>query len=95
MQVSDLLALTTEPIAQRTYMHIKVLSHWLAGRGVIGHAARSAVLLRGVAAVIKGGRLALTHLGRHLPGSAQVKHQIKALDRLLGNGHLSRERDGI
>jgi hypothetical protein len=76
-------------------MHVKILSQWLAGRGVIGHAARTAVLLRGVTAVLKGGRLALTHLGRHLPGSAQVKHQIKALDRLLGNRHLSRERDGI
>jgi hypothetical protein len=24
-----------------------------------------------------------------------VKHQIKAVDRLLGNRHLQRERDGI
>lgn len=76
-------------------MHVKVLSQWLAGRGLISHASRTAVLLRAVSAVIAGGRLSLTHLGRSLPGNARVKHQIKAVDRLLGNRHLSRERDGI
>jgi hypothetical protein len=76
-------------------MHMKVLSQWLVSNGVIGHAARMATLLRAVAAVLKGGRLSLTHLGRNLPGDARVKHQIKAVDRLLGNLHLSAERDGI
>jgi hypothetical protein len=76
-------------------MHVKILSQWLAGRGLIGHASRTAILLRAVAAVVAGGRLSLTHLGRHLPGDARVKHQIKAVDRLLGNRHLSHERDGI
>ena len=76
-------------------MHVKILSQWLAGRGLIGHAARTAVVLRAVLAVVGGGRLSLTHLGRNLPGNAHVKHQIKAVDRLLGNRHLSRERNGL
>jgi hypothetical protein len=44
---------------------------------------------------LTGGKLSLTHLGRSLSGPAQVKHQIKTVDRLLGNQHLQRERDGI
>jgi hypothetical protein len=42
-----------------------------------------------------GGKLALTHLGRSLNGAAKEKHQIKAVDRLLGNRHLHSERDAI
>lgn len=76
-------------------MHTKILSRWLDERQVIGHAARAAVLLRSVGAVLTGGKLSLTHLGRNLSGNALAKHQIKAMDRLLGNPHLSRERLGV
>ena len=75
-------------------MHLKVLSQWLAERLVVGHATRAAALLRVVGALLAGGKLSLTHLGRSLSGPAQVKHQIKAVDRLLANRHLQRERDG-
>jgi hypothetical protein len=53
------------------------------------------LLVRVVRALLAGGKLSLTHLGRSLSGPARVKHQIKAVDRLLGNRHLQRERDGI
>jgi hypothetical protein len=76
-------------------MHQKVLSQWLANRLVVGHAARAAALLRVVQALIAGGKLSLTHLGRSLGSKGHVKHQIKAVDRLLGNQHLQRERDDI
>ena len=76
-------------------MHLKVLSQWLADRLVIGHSTRTAALLCVVGALISGGKRSLTYLGRSLSGSAHVKHQIKAVDRLLGNRHLQRERDGI
>jgi hypothetical protein len=76
-------------------MHLKVLSQWLADRLVVGHASRKAALLRAVDALLSGGKLSLTHLGRSLAGGAHVKHQIKAIDRLLGNEHLGQERDGI
>jgi hypothetical protein len=76
-------------------MHTRVLSRWLGDRAVIGHATRAKALVRVVRALLTGGKLSLTHLGRSLSGPAHVKHQIKAVDRLLGNRHLQRERDGI
>ena len=36
--------------------------------------------------------LTLTDLGRNLPTQARTKHNIKRMDRLLGNRHLHRER---
>jgi len=56
---------------------------------------RTASLLRVVGALLTGGKLALTHLGRNLDSRAHVKHQIKAVDRLLGNPHLHQERVDI
>ena len=77
-------------------MHtMSLLEKWLQRNGVIGHQARAGALVRVVGALLSGGRLALTHLGRHRAGRAFVKHHIKAVDRLLGNRHLHRERDGV
>lgn len=77
-------------------MHaVQFLSQWLADEAVIAHTARAVALLRVVRALLTCGKLSLTHLGRSLAGAAQVKHQIKAVDRLLGNQQLQRERDGI
>jgi Transposase DDE domain len=56
---------------------------------------RTASLLRVVGALLTGGKLALTHLGRNIDSKAYVKHQIKAVDRLLGNPHLHQERVDI
>jgi hypothetical protein len=56
------------------------------------HAARLAVMLAAVTAAVRGRRLALSELGRALIGRAQVKHNIKRIDRLLGNRHLAGER---
>ena len=77
-------------------MHaMSLLDKWLQRNAVIGHQARVAALVRVVGALLSGGRLALTHLGRHRAGRAFVKYHIKAVDRLLGNRHLHRERDGV
>ena len=76
-------------------MHVRLLSRWLSDRKVIGHAARADALTRAVGALLKGGRLSLSGIGRSMPGSAYVKHHIKAVDRLLANRHLYRERNGI
>jgi len=72
-----------------------LLNSWLERNAVIGHRARHFALLRVVEALLSGGKLALTHLGRARPGNAFIKHHIKAVDRLLGNPHLHRERRGI
>ena len=77
-------------------MHaMSLLEKWLQGNAVIGHQARVAALVRVVGALLSGGKLALTHLGRHRAGRAFVKHHIKAVDRLLGNRHLHQEREGV
>lgn len=64
-------------------MHKRILSRWLNTREVIGHSARAAAVVRVVGALLTGGRLSLTHLGRNLSGNAREKHQIKMVDRLL------------
>jgi Transposase DDE domain len=56
------------------------------------HAVRLTVILAAVGAAVRGRRLTLTELGRSLPGTARVKHNIKRIDRLLGNRHLAAER---
>ena len=59
------------------------------------HAKRITSLLAAVEAVISGSRLALSDLGRALPGPVAVKHNIKRIDRLLGNGALHAETAGL
>ncbi|UNK27453.1 IS4 family transposase [Serratia plymuthica] len=49
------------------------------------HQYRQNALLDATVALIHGASLTLTSIGRHLPGSAQVKNKIKRVDRLLGN----------
>lgn len=56
------------------------------------HAARLKGILSAVAAAVRGRRLVLTELGRALVSAARVKHNIKRIDRLLGNRHLALER---
>jgi len=55
------------------------------------HRARQRALLRAVEALMNGGRLSLTSLGRSLSGDILTKHKIKCIDRLLGNRHLQAE----
>ena len=56
------------------------------------HAKRLAVLLTAVETVTRYHRLTLTALGRALHSAALVKHNIKRMDRLLGNVRLETER---
>ncbi len=77
-------------------MHVShFLSQWLLRHGLISHCKRALSLLKAVDSLLSGGKLSLTHLGRTRAGSALVKHQIKAVDRLLGNKHLHAEREGV
>lgn len=48
-------------------------------------ARRAACLGRLVYALMSGERLGVAQLGRHHPSKAAVKHNIKAVDRFLGN----------
>jgi hypothetical protein len=77
-------------------MHVvSLLTRWLTDCTAVAHAARIGALLKAVRALLAGGKLTLTHLGRLREGSARVKHHIKAIDRLLGNSKLHAERLGI
>ena len=63
-------------------MHaMRLLDKWLQCNATIGHQAGVGALVRVVGALLSGGRLALTHLGRHRAGRGFVKHHIKAEDR--------------
>jgi len=55
------------------------------------HAKRLTSLLVAVRAVVSGSRLTLSDMGRGLSGPVAVKHNIKRIDRLLGNSALHTE----
>lgn len=55
------------------------------------HSKRLASLLAAVEAVVSGSRLTLSDMGRGLHGTTTVKHNIKRIDRLLGNNALHTE----
>ena len=73
-------------------MHAVRLLHRKSGKclGSV-HARRLEAVWASVEALLKGQRLWLTALGRHVGGTSE-KHGIKRIDRLLGNGHLMLER---
>ena len=55
------------------------------------HAKRLTSLLAAVEAVVSGSRLTLSDMGRGLCGPVAVKHNIKRIDRMLGNSALHTE----
>lgn len=64
---------------------IEIIQKELADGFGFLHMRRQEALWRGVEALMRGGRLWLTALGRDMSGNALEKHRIKAVDRLLGN----------
>jgi hypothetical protein len=64
---------------------IEILREKLSAGFDFLHVRRQQALWRGVEALMVGGRLWLTALGRDMTGQALEKHRIKAADRLLGN----------
>lgn len=55
------------------------------------HGHRRQALLDATDALLRGGQLPLSSLGRALAGSASDKHRIKRIDRLLGNAALQEQ----
>jgi len=77
-------------------MHASPLLHrWLRRACPAIHAVRTTAVVAVVDALLLGGKLTLTHLGRNLRSAAFAKHSIKRVDRLLGNRHLHRERPAV
>lgn len=56
------------------------------------HVVRLKAVAFAVEALIHGGRLSLTAIGRAARGTTRPKHSVKRVDRLLGNEHLNEER---
>jgi len=77
-------------------MHaLKVLHNKLQQACPFIHKKRLATLVLAIHALLIGQRLSLTQLGRRLASKALVKHNIKRIDRLLGNPHLYQERNSL
>jgi len=57
------------------------------------HKKRYQAVLAAVEALIRGGRLSITELGRNLKRHTALKHAIKRIDRLVGNWHLASEHE--
>ena len=59
------------------------------------HLKRLESLFSSVQGLLVGFQLTITGMGRALQSSAQVKHNIKRVDRLIGNQHLHRDRKSV
>ncbi len=71
---------------------LNILHHSLHQFGPELHLKRLNSVMLACHALLQVNTLTLTALGRHLPGKAKTKHNIKRMDRLLGNDHLHLER---
>lgn len=56
------------------------------------HATRLRALQAALDAVVVGASVSVTAMGRHLHSATRIKHQIKRMDRLVGNTRLYEER---
>lgn len=56
------------------------------------HARRLRSLQMAVDAVTNGASVSVTGMGRHIRSPARIKHNVKRVDRLVGNQHLHHER---
>jgi hypothetical protein len=74
-------------------MHVIPLLHKLFGKSLsIIHKKRVDAICTAVQALVTGRRLSLTGIGRSIQNEVMVKHNIKRIDRLLGNKKLVNER---
>jgi len=70
----------------------ELLHSILKNAGAVQHKTRLKSVMTAVEAVMNGGSLALTSMGRHVSKSIKPKSKIKEIDYLLSNGHLHSER---
>jgi Transposase DDE domain len=70
---------------------VKVLHSFLSKTVPGIHATRLSSLMAAVEAALTGAKVTITDLGRHVNSAAFTKHNIKRMDRLVGNPHLFHE----
>ncbi|GAA5218499.1 IS4 family transposase [Corallincola platygyrae] len=71
---------------------IQILQQMLEQQCPSIHKKRLSSLMVATQSLLHGDSLSLTELGRHIDGRVAPKHNIKRMDRLLGNRHLNNER---
>ncbi len=72
------------------------LLHKIVKKSCVGiHSKRLDGLFVGVEALAIGGKLSVTGIGRSLKNEVKKKHNIKRIDRLVGNNKLHAERLGL
>jgi len=77
-------------------MHgLKLLHKQLEKSRPVGHQWRLEAVMKAVGSLLRGSRLTLTALGRGIANRVDEKHNIKCLDRLLGNPHLHGARSKV
>jgi hypothetical protein len=64
----------------------------IGGCSSVVHAVRLGTVVKLVEGIVRGGRLSPATIGRSLRGSALPKHEIKKVDRLLGNPKMIGDR---
>ena len=64
----------------------------IGGCSSVVHAVRLRTVVKLVEGIIRGGRLSPATIGRSLRGTARPKHEIKRVDRLLGNPKMTGDR---
>ncbi len=67
---------------------IKILHDSLVNQCPQIHNKRLNSLMVATESLLDGNQLSLTQLGRNIQGVVPAKHNIKRIDRLLGNTHL-------
>ncbi len=70
----------------------RLLATFLGAHVITVHKARVAAVFAAVAALVRGGEIALSRLGRAVAIRTTAKHGIKRIDRLYGNEHVLNER---
>lgn len=77
-------------------MHrFRLLERWLERNCEFVHRSRVKALLKVVVGLIEGEKATLSQMGRNLVSGAYEKHNIKCVDRLVGNERLWGERREI
>jgi hypothetical protein len=74
-------------------MHASAVLQKLLRRSIPSiHLKRLSALTAIVGSALRGGRLTLSALARSLDSDCAVRHRVKRVDRMLGNGQLQQER---
>jgi hypothetical protein len=86
--LSDLIQFVKNQPDINTMRDINILHDLLKKQCPEIHAKRLNSLMLANESLPNGNQLSLTELGRNITGPVAAKHNIKRIDRLLGNGGL-------